>query len=529
MAQDSLAELYKRMAWQPKVAVVSTDVPPESPEDMAFREILLGGNKVASAAPPVQSEPVTVISGAPVEPIEYPTGYKPKYQQSEIIRQNFNEAIKDGLSDARGLAANVQDISTEASAGKSRMRDLLNRMSTAGTAEYKPDANIERRLQELDRDMARAPDYSQVDAIKMPERDMLSEIILSFGPALAGAFTGESGMIAQRPATAGARNIYEYQRKEKIEGLREQRKNLIESIKTQRADLRERYKDLVAQKKAHRDSFDKSQQREMDRIKTLLSSEKDLTTMSVNDLKDQETKLLNLTKDLRADTTKGALEVAKMERGELKKAGAKSSPPPKNPGLEKVNTEYAKDYNAFVAGGEAKAKAAIAKLKDYRAELERESKKLFQSGGGPISGSLSDAFRTEKSIALRDNIVTTANSGLKGTFGGQLSDGERKAAANEYYNDKLGPAENVKILNRKISELENDLLVQKKKANSFRSNNFSLEGFSEEAPGGFRMQENAEAPKISDKVTVTNGEETLRIPRSDLEAAKKDGFREVNK
>jgi hypothetical protein len=72
--------------------------------------------------------------------------------------------------------------------------------------------------------------------------------------------------------------------------------------------------------------------------------------------------------------------------------------------------------------------------------------------------------------------VSVANSALKATFGGQLSDGERKALANEFYNDKLSNAENLKIIERKISELEGGLETQQRKANYFE-NNRSLAGF----------------------------------------------------
>lgn len=144
----------------------------------------------------------------------------------------------------------------------------------------------------------------------------------------------------------------------------------------------------------------------------------------------------------------------------------------KNGGLEgwkAADKDYAKDYNDFTSSGQTKALESIAKLEEYKKKLEEESKSLFKAGGGPISGSLPDAFRTEKSISLRDNIINTANSGLKATFGGSgLTDSERKSAASEFYNDKLGPAENIDIIDRKIGELKNSLNVQSAKASHFR-------------------------------------------------------------
>lgn len=144
-------------------------------------------------------------------------------------------------------------------------------------------------------------------------------------------------------------------------------------------------------------------------------------------------------------------------------------------GRKAVDKDFAKDYNDFTGGGEAKAKDAIAKLNSLRAEIAND-KGFVQAGGGPIAGSMPDMFRTQASIARRDNIVSVANSALKATFGGQLSDGERNALAKEFYNDKLSNAENLKIIDRKIAELNHGLGVQKAKSAYFQKKG-TLSGF----------------------------------------------------
>jgi hypothetical protein len=176
-------------------------------------------------------------------------------------------------------------------------------------------------------------------------------------------------------------------------------------------------------------------------------------------------------------------------------------------GRKKLDTEYAKDFNDFTGGGAAKARDAIKKLKDYAAEIEGDNG-WIQAGGGTIAGSFSDAFRTEKSVARRDNIVTVANAGLKAAFGGQLSDGERKAAANEFYNDKLSNSENIKTIRRKIGELENGLAAQQRKAEYFGQRG-TLTGLEFEPPKTVRMRD----PKgnIRD------------VPESSVDAAKRAG------
>lgn len=144
-------------------------------------------------------------------------------------------------------------------------------------------------------------------------------------------------------------------------------------------------------------------------------------------------------------------------------------------GFKSADKDYGKDYNDFTGGGETKAVDAIAKLRGWEKKLTDDNG-LIQAGGGPISGSLPDAFRTEASISQRDNIVSAANSALKATFGGQLSDGERKALANEFYNDKLSNKENLAIISQKIMELENGLGTQRAKASHFKQRG-TLVGF----------------------------------------------------
>lgn len=144
---------------------------------------------------------------------------------------------------------------------------------------------------------------------------------------------------------------------------------------------------------------------------------------------------------------------------------------------EKVDAEYAKDYNDFTGGGQQKALDALNKLKLYKQKLDRESKSLISAGGGPISGSLPDVFRTQESIDLRDNIQSVANSALKATFGvAGITDSERKALAAEFYNDKLDASRNAEILDRKIKELEAGLVNSREKARYYEQFG-TLQGF----------------------------------------------------
>lgn len=159
-------------------------------------------------------------------------------------------------------------------------------------------------------------------------------------------------------------------------------------------------------------------------------------------------------------------------------------------GQKAVDKGYAKAYNDFTGGGESRANNAIKKLKELRNEVEKESKSVIQAGGGTIAGSLPDWARTTRSVSLRDNAISVANQGLKATFGAQLSDSEREAAAKEFYNDKLPPAENLKVMDRKIKELEDSLNDEKTKAKYFQKNE-TLSGFSPSASSNQEVQSTA--------------------------------------
>jgi hypothetical protein len=177
----------------------------------------------------------------------------------------------------------------------------------------------------------------------------------------------------------------------------------------------------------------------------------------------------------KTDTQKTLADIGKVKAETAKITNDKNGKGGMTAGQVEVDKKYADNFNDFTGGGRVKAMDAISKLKDLKTAMANDNG-LFQAGGGPISGSLPDALRTQGSIAQRDNIVSVANSALKATFGGQLSDGERKALANEFYNDKLSNSENLKIIERKIAELENALSTQDKKAQYFQARG-SLKGF----------------------------------------------------
>lgn len=192
---------------------------------------------------------------------------------------------------------------------------------------------------------------------------------------------------------------------------------------------------------------------------------------------------------------------------------------PLTAGQKKVDEDYAKHYNEFSGQGAVNTKSTIDQLKQFKKELEDESKDLIQSGGGnlgPILDTIGskignkDLFRDKQSVIWKKDIPAKANLVLKKLFGGQLSDDERKSESATYYDDSLGPAENAKKLEAKIKQLEQGYENEMRKAKHYEKYG-TLQEFTGEA-SQFPMQ----VRKDGKVATVSNAEE--------LKEAKAEGW-----
>jgi hypothetical protein len=142
-------------------------------------------------------------------------------------------------------------------------------------------------------------------------------------------------------------------------------------------------------------------------------------------------------------------------------------------GEEALDKDYAKKYNTFSGSGAVNSAHSINKLENLAAEMEADQG-FGEAGGTRLP--LPDFMRSRDAIRRRDETRNAANTTLKELFGGQLSDGERNAAAKEYYNDELDNATNAKILRQKIQQLKAQRAAEVEKAKYFESNR-TLKGF----------------------------------------------------
>lgn len=143
-------------------------------------------------------------------------------------------------------------------------------------------------------------------------------------------------------------------------------------------------------------------------------------------------------------------------------------------GEETVDKKYADKYVGQSGSGFVNSEFTIKKLEDLQKEMEADQG--FGEAGG-TSLPLPDMFRSTTAIRRRDETRNAANSTLKELFGGALSDSEREAAANEYYNDKLPNKENAKILKDKITQLKAQRSSEIDRAKYFEKNR-TLKGYS---------------------------------------------------
>jgi len=166
----------------------------------------------------------------------------------------------------------------------------------------------------------------------------------------------------------------------------------------------------------------------------------------------------------RSEARADRLQLASANRGGALTEGQKS-----------VDKGYAKQYNDFTSKGRVNSTAAIDRLESLAGEMEGDQG-LGEAGGGRLGSILPDVLRSRDAVRRRDSTRNAANTTLKELFGGQLSDGEREAAAKEYYNDALDNKTNAKLLRDKIEQLKGGLASETAKADFYEKNG-SLQGF----------------------------------------------------
>jgi hypothetical protein len=201
------------------------------------------------------------------------------------------------------------------------------------------------------------------------------------------------------------------------------------------------------------------------------------------------------------------LMLANQNAQTLKQMEVTAKGPTLAPGEEAIDKNYAEQFNNFTGKGINNTAFTIKKLENIASEMEKDKGKLttFFGESGGTSIPLPDMLRSKDSIRRRDEARNAANSTLKELFGGQLSDGERVAAAKEYYNDSLDNETNAKMLREKITQLKANRDAEIERANYFAKNR-TLKGFT---PKTNRIEEQSDVNKHLDTTKKMSDDELL--------------------
>ncbi|KHD88831.1 MAG: hypothetical protein OM95_06865 [Bdellovibrio sp. ArHS] len=219
---------------------------------------------------------------------------------AENFRKNevSNIASQEGIErDARGRAnkASVAEL-----ASRNKAREAVNAVNSP--------QDVYQDNPELLRQIENAKEKANADTTQ--PRDIWSELILSFGPAILGGLSGESGQIAQLQAGKSAREMYEGRRKESIE----------QAIKAKEV-AQKQYEQLLKIKSEQRESWDKSQQRTLDRLKSIATAEVDFAKMDAQRATEFTKEANKISGEITKATSAGNKEYAALANKGLEEEG----------------------------------------------------------------------------------------------------------------------------------------------------------------------------------------------------------------
>lgn len=134
-------------------------------------------------------------------------------------------------------------------------------------------------------------------------------------------------------------------------------------------------------------------------------------------------------------------------------------------GQKTADREFAKEYVKFKAGGGVSdVQKNLDQLKDARTILSKENV------SGPGIGLMPDAvrgFTNPQSIAVREQVQEIAQRNLRLILGGQFAQKEGEQLINRVYNERLPESENIKRLDRLVTQIEAASKAKEDAANYF--------------------------------------------------------------
>jgi hypothetical protein len=240
----------------------------------------------------VQVEPVTTVEGAAkMRPLEFTQPMQSK--QTGDYSENVNRALESAESLKREFALERQMEAEKRVEYEAGVRGAFQKMAEA----EKPRV---RTLDEIQRIKAANDSLSNIQ--KAPERDLLSEAIISFSPALTGIIGGESAAISQLEGGKQARNLYEAKRKQDIESIKESNDNILKN-----------YENISKIDKQSAENYLNNQKLLLEQAKAELQGATNLAGKSDAQIRALDQQIAGLEKFGALETTKAAGTAAKFE------------------------------------------------------------------------------------------------------------------------------------------------------------------------------------------------------------------------
>lgn len=133
--------------------------------------------------------------------------------------------------------------------------------------------------------------------------------------------------------------------------------------------------------------------------------------------------------------------------------GPKSIADDLTPGEKAVDTSFGKELGDWSTSGRATTAKNLKRLEDASQYLSQHQNDLIGTSGR-LTGRLPDLFKSDKTIATRDDVRAAAQGALKQVLGAQFTEREGERIMNAAYNEKLSPAENIKKIAAAIQEIK---------------------------------------------------------------------------
>lgn len=288
--------------------------------------------------PPTEAQDIPIVAPQNVQPaveISPTERIRPlEISMPALVKQtpdymsNVNRSI-EGLSNLKGQYAQERQITQEQyDQNQAQIKTALENLNKAAQPRV--------RTAEESANLQAAQDNLK-NIKEAPERDMLSEAIISFAPGLLGSLTGESGALAAPAAAKNSRELYEAGRKQDIESLNKKNEQILKN-----------YENILKIDKQSAEDYLNSQKLSQQQADIAFKGVTALGQMTQKQLGAYDDKVTKLAELEAEGTQKGAEKIVDTETIPLKESGktARAGIVSKGQGLKSA-TDLRKEYTAL--------------------------------------------------------------------------------------------------------------------------------------------------------------------------------------